>query len=187
MTTRCAFFIGLTVVALATELGAQTATTTREAGKPAYQVTQLNGQVVAVDNNLLIARMIPGNKLRYFNITPGRKFIIDGEEKQIGDLKPGTTLSATIVTKTVPVTVRTETVTNAKVLYVNGNYVIAMLENGETRDFNLPPSFTFTADGKQATVKDLKRDMRISAQKVVSEPQTEISTLTLVTGKAPKS
>ena len=41
-------------------------------------------------------------------------------------------------------------------------------------------------EGKPATVHELKPGMKVSATKIVEEPQTEISTETVITGKAPK-
>ena len=41
-----------------------------------------------------------------------------------------------------------------------------MVSNGST----VPDGFTFTAGGKPATVKDLKKGMKVSATKMVAEP-----------------
>ena len=40
---------------------------------------------------------------------------------------------------------------------VQGNYVILTIDNGQQREYTLPDSFRFTAEGKPATVTDLKR------------------------------
>ena len=67
-----------------------------------------------------------------------------------------------------------------------GNYAIITLENGENREYNVPDGFTFTAEGKPATMKDLRKGMKVSATKIVSEPTTEITSTTVVTGRSPK-
>jgi hypothetical protein len=41
------------------------------------------------------------------------------------------------------------------------------------------------AGSKDATVADLRKGMRVSAQKIVEEPRTEIASNTVVTGQAP--
>ena len=69
-----------------------------------------------------------------FNIQPSQQFMIDGKSKRLIDLTPGTFLTATALTTTQPITVRTTTVTNGTVWYVQGNYVIITLENGQQRD-----------------------------------------------------
>jgi hypothetical protein len=178
----------MTLVALfATVAGleAQT-TTTKEAGKPEIKTEQITGEVVLVDKNILLARTQPGGQYRMFNIQPNQQFTIDGQAKRLSDLSPGTVLTATAITTTQPTTVRTTTVTNGTVWYVQGNYVILTLENGEAREYTVPDGFTFTAEGKPATVKDLRKGMKISATKIVAEPTAEISKEIVITGKAPK-
>jgi len=50
----------------------------------------------------------------------------------------------------------------------------------------VPASFKFMVEGKPATVHELKQGMKVTATKIVEEPQTELSTETVITGKAPK-
>jgi hypothetical protein len=119
-------------------------------------------------------------------VKPGREFMIDGQTKHIGDLKVGTVLTATVRTTTQPVTVRTTSNLKGKVFWVNGNYVILTLENGENKEYNVPDSFKFMVEGKPATVSELKQGMNVSATKIVEEPHTEISEATVITGKSPK-
>ena len=87
-------------------------------------------------------------------------------------------------TTTQPITIRTTTITNGTVRYVQGNYVIITLENGENREYNLPDGFTFTSEGKPATAKELHKEMKVSATKIVSEPTADITAKTVVTGKS---
>ena len=158
---------------------------TPEAG---IQVTtaQLTGSVVVVDSNRLLVKMQPDGALRLFETPPGRKFIIDGQTKGVSDLKPGTLLTATVITKTQPITVRTVTLTNGTVWYVQDNFVILTLENGTNREYVVPESFRFVVEGKPASVKELRKGMKVSATRIVEEPTTEMSEDTAVTGKAPK-
>jgi hypothetical protein len=146
----------------------------------------MSGEVVQVDGDKLAVKMHPGGEIRLFNVQPGRQFIIDGQTKLIGDLKPGTTLKATIATKTQSVTVRTMTVTNGTVWYREGNYVIITLENGENREYKVPADFKFTSNGRSVGVGELRKGMKVSATKIVAEPVTEISTHTTITGSAPR-
>ena len=64
--------------------------------------------------------------------------------------------------------------------------MVLTLANGENREFNVPESFQFTVSGKPATVNELRKGMKVSATKIVAEPQTEISEKVMVTGSAPK-
>jgi hypothetical protein len=176
------------MMALAVGVQAQTTTKkTEPAGEAKVTKEQITGEVVQVEGNHLVAKMQPSGQYRMFTIAPGRRFIIDGQSKQLGDLKPGTVLTATTTTTTQPAADRTTTVTNGTVWFVSGNKLIVTLENGENREFNVPDDFKFTVEGnKEATVRDLRKGMKVSGTRIVSEPRTEISTDIVVTGKAPK-
>ena len=76
--------------------------------------------------------------------------------------------------------------TNGTVWYVSGDYVVLTLANGETHDYIVPPSVQFMVEGKPASVKDLKKGMRVSATKIVEQPKAELSTTVIVTGKSAK-
>jgi hypothetical protein len=169
-------------------LHAQVATTktTEAAGAAKVTTSQITGEVVGIEGNRLLARLQPSGVYQFFNVQPGREFIIDGQKKLIGDIKPGTVLTATVTTTDQPLTTRTTTVTNGTVWWVQGNYVVLTFPDGENKAYTVPESYRFVVDGKPATVADLKKGMRVSGTKIVSEPQRDISTTTTVTGKAPK-
>jgi hypothetical protein len=186
MTSRLGIMICVALLALAAGLGAQATTTTKEAGKTEVTTEQITGEVVLVDQNILLARMQPSGQYRMFNIQPTQQFMIDGKSKRLADLTPGTFLTATAITTTQPITVRTTTVTNGTVWYVQGNYVIITLDNGQQREYNVPDGFAFTAEGKPATIKDVRKGMKISATKIVAEPTHEISKEIVITGKGPR-
>ena len=121
--------------AMAAGLQAQTSSTTKEAGQTQVTTEKITGEVVLVDGNILLARMQPSGQYRMFNIQPGQQFMIDGKSKRLNDLTPGTFLTATATTTTQPITIRTTTVTNGTVWYVQGNYVILQsttASNGST-------------------------------------------------------
>jgi RNase P/RNase MRP subunit p29 len=146
----------------------------------------MTGEVVQIDGNTLVAKMQPDGKLRTFNVQPGREFVIDGKTKLIGDLKPGTVLTATVTTTTQDLSVRTLKVAHGTVKYASGKTVILTLENGETQQFTLPEDYSFTVDGKPAKFDALRKGMKVVGSNLIVEPLTEISTEVAVTGKAPK-
>jgi len=164
----------------------QTAQTKTPTGAASVKTEQLTGEVIFIDGNELVARMQPDGVNRVFKIQPGRQFMIDGQPKLINELKLGTVLTATVTTTTQPVTVRTSTVINGSVWWVDGNYVVLHLENGESKGYNVPDLFRFTSNGKEVSVKELKKGMKVSATKIVEEPSAVISTTAVITGKAPK-
>jgi hypothetical protein len=161
--------------------------TTKESIKSKASVTteQLHGTVEYVEGNHLVVRMTNGG-IREFSVPESRKFTIDGRDLTVHDLKPGTKLSATVTTTTTPITDRTTTVGTGTVWWVAGKTVVITLPNGENRTFTVTDDYKFNIEGnKSATVSDLKKGMRISAQKIVEEPRTEIASDTVVTGQAP--
>ncbi len=95
----------------ATQSAAQDPQTTKEfiKSKPVVTVEELKGAVEYVEDDTLVVRMSTG-ELREFTVNPFRKFVIDGKELTVKQLKPGTTLTATIIVKTTPVTQRTTTI-----------------------------------------------------------------------------
>ena len=126
---------GAAVMTLAAGLEAQTTTTkATEPGASTSTTTSITGEVVLVERNWLLTKILPNGGYRWFNVQPGRQFTIDGQTRLIADLKPGTVLTAVVITKTQPVTVRTTSVLNGTVWYVSGNYVVLTLENGENRE-----------------------------------------------------
>ena len=178
---------GLALLAAAGVLQAQVTKET-EAVKGTAQVTteQMTGEVVWVQGNTLAAKMLPRGFYSVFDVKPGREFVIDGQTKHIGDLKLGTVLTATVTTTTRPVTVRTTSNLKGRVWWVQGNFVVLTLANGENKEYNVPDSFKFVVEGKPASVSELKQGMEVSATKIVEEPHTEISEKTVITGKSPK-
>ena len=97
MTKRHFITLGVAVLlASAVGLRAQTTTSkvTQAAGDAKVTQEQINGEVVLVEGNWLLVKLQPSGHYRYFDIPPGRQFIIDGQAKLISDLKPGTVLKA---------------------------------------------------------------------------------------------
>ena len=187
MTVRRIIIAAWAVFSITAGLDAQTSTTQRTTGaKQVSEANSVTGTVVTIEGNLLLVRMEPKGYYQFFNVPPGRQFFIDGQPKMLSDLHPGTILTATVITTTQPVTERTTTVTNGTVWYASGDYVVLTLANGETRDYTVPPSVQFMVEGKPASVKDLKKGMRVSATKIVEQPKAELSTTVIVTGKSAK-
>ena len=188
MTSRRVLITAVGVMTLSAGPIAQTTTTTTEkTGTAKVTTSQMTGEVLLVDGNNLLVRMQPDGRYRIFNVPSARQFMIDGQAKTIRELTPGTVLTATVTTTEQPVTDRTTTVTNGTVWFVDKarNHLIVTLENGENRAYDVPQGFTFTVEGKATTIDDLRQGMKLSATKIISEPRTEMSTDTVVTGKAP--
>jgi len=187
LTASTAILVAFAMVSMTATAQQQMPRTTKESIKGNASITtkQLHGTVDYVEGNNLVVRMTDGG-IRKFNVPETRKFIIDGREVTIHDLKPGTKLRAIVTTTATPITERTMTVGTGTVWWVSGNTVILTLPNGENRTYIVKDDYKFNLeDNKDATVADLKKGMRVSAQKIVEEPTMEIASNTVVIGQAP--
>ena len=160
--------------------------TTKEeiTGTATVKTEQLSGDVVVVEGNKLVVKMSDGD-IRYFEPPASRRFLIDGKELTLNQLKPGTKLNATVTTTTTPITERTTTIGTGKVWFVSGNNVIVTLPNGENRQYKVDDNYRFNVGGQKALVSDLRKGMTINAEKIVQVPKTVMSSNVTVTGQAP--
>jgi LPXTG-motif cell wall-anchored protein len=145
----------------------------------------LTGTVQYVEGNTLVVKMAGGD-IRSFTPPDSRKFMIDGQELTVHDLKPGTRLHAQVTNTQTSVTDRTTTVGEGKVWYVAGPNVILTLPNGENRQYKVKDDYRFMVDGKKATVFELRKGMVVKAEKIVETPRVELAQDVAVTGTAPK-
>jgi len=187
-TTTRGILIGSCVVLLGSALLAQSKMpqTRKEAIKGSEVTTtqEVSGTVLAVEGGTLVCRLNSG-EIRSFTPPEGRRFIIDGKDVGLSDLKVGTRLHATVATTKTSIMDRTTTVGTGKVWFVSGNTVILTLPNNENRMYKVAESYRFIVDGQKATVHDLRKGMTVSAEKIVEEPRVEIASNTTVTGSAP--
>jgi hypothetical protein len=182
---RTGLCIASSVVVLTAVATAQTSTTATVKGNTTVDTTKLTAVVMYVEGNTLVARM-SGGEIRTFVVPDTIKFVIDGKPVTVHDLKPGTSLRATIVTTTTPVTERTTTNLSGTVWYANGSTVILTLPDGKNKMYKSLPGYKFKVNGRDATVFDLRKGMMVSAEKVVEEPTTEVAHNTTVFGSAPR-
>ena len=155
-------------------------------GPASASTTQLRGELIAVGPNWLIARMVPSGDYRLFDVRPGAFATVDNVKKSLSQLKPGTMLTATVTTTETPLARRTTTVTKGKLIWSSPTTIIVTLENGENRQYTVPPGFKFTVEGKQLGVEELRPGMILTGTNVVEEPVTSITEQTSVYGTEPK-
>jgi hypothetical protein len=134
----------------------------------------LEGTVVHVYGNNLVVKMADGT-IKEFNPPEGTTFNIDGVQVPVSQLKPGTKLSATITTTEVPHVVVTEEVRRGEVVERVGGTLLVRREDGTIKKFtNIPDDVKFTVDGKEMSVYDLKKGMKLTAH-IVSESTEYVS------------
>jgi LPXTG-motif cell wall-anchored protein len=178
------------VLSLGAAVSAQTQKPTKKvqvSGKPVATTSVVTGEVVQVAGSDLVVKLSDG-EIKTFHVPAKRTFEIDGKEVTVSELKPGTTLTATVTTTTTPVTVRTKSVQSGRVVYAGAPTVILQMPDGQNKQFTVreEDKVEFMVAGRPATVFDLKPGMNVSAQKIVEAPDVRITTDTKVTGHAPQ-
>jgi hypothetical protein len=165
---------------------AQQTTAERVRGSATVSTSQVKGEVVQVEGNDLLVKLSTGD-MKTFHVPETRKFLIDGKELSVHDLQPGTTLTATVKTTTTPVTVRTKSRLSGRVWFVAPPTVILTLPDGQNKQYVVKDkdNVRFTIGGRPGTVFDLRKGMTVSAEKIVEEPDVEITADTTVVGQAP--
>ena len=177
-----AFCLALSVSAN-TQVKTETNTTT---GSATTKVTVERGEVVSVNGNDLIVKMEDGSLRHFANVPESARVTVDGKELGIHDLKPGMKLERTITTTTTPKTITTvQTVTGTVWQVMPPNSVTLRMEDNTTQRFKIPKGQKFTVNGQETDAWGLRQGMKISASKVVEEPQTVVEQQRQVTGTMP--
>ena len=145
-------------------------------------MTQLKGELVAVGPNWIVVKMAPAGDYRVFDVRPDATATIDGTKKGLSQLKIGTMLTADSVVTEKALANRTTTTTKGKVFWASPKSIIVTLENGENKQYAVPPGFKFTVEGKQLGAEELRAGMYLVGTNIVEEPHTTISGQTVVTG-----
>ena len=181
------FALGMLALSLAATVAAQTTQTkeTVPGGAPKVTTVELKGEVVATGSTWLIAKDAAG-VYHVYDVKPGRKAIVDGVPKTVDQLRPGTMLTAKYTTTETPLVTRTTKITKGTVFWASSTLLIATLENGENKEYQVPSDFKFDVEGKQLSTMELKPGMKLSATRIVEVPHSVITEDIMVTGTAPK-
>jgi LPXTG-motif cell wall-anchored protein len=174
-------------IAFAAGLNAQVKTETSTAsGQSTTQVKVERGEVVWVNGNDLLVKMDDGSLRHFTNVPDSVRVTVDGKQLGIHDLQPGMKLERTITTTATPKTVTTvETVTGTVWRVVPPKSVTLKLEDGSMQRFTIPSGQKFMVNGQQTDAWGLRQGMKISATKVVEEPQMAVEQQRRLTGTMP--
>jgi hypothetical protein len=178
---------GLICVAFALSMSAQVQTTTTTTSHAATVTTNVDrGEVVYAEGNDLIVKMEDGSLRHFANVPDSTKIDVDGKDIGIHDVKPGMKLERTITTTTTPKTVTTVQTVSGKVFHVTPpNSVILTLDDGTNQQFKIPKGQMFNIDGKMTDAFGLKKGMKVSATRIVEEPQVQVEKEEKLTGRMP--
>src|SRR5262245_30395691 len=104
-----------------------------------------NGTVGASGDNTVAIRGADG-VIREYDTPPGFTVNVDGKDVPVSALKPGTTITATIKTVTMPVVVQTKELKDAKVIKKEGGLLYVKEADG-IHSYNVPAGFRFDIGG----------------------------------------
>jgi hypothetical protein len=186
--TLCLLVVALLVsLTLAVNMKAQVNTeTSTTTGQATHEETVERGEVVYVSGNDVLLKMEDGTIRHFPNVPESARATVDGRELGVHDLKPGMKLQRTITVKTTPQTVTTVQTVSGKVFHVSPpSSVILTLDDGTNQQFKIPKGQKFNVDGQETDAWGLKKGMKISATKIVEEPQVVIEQQQKVTGSMP--
>jgi hypothetical protein len=178
----------LTAILLIASLGGwaqDTSTTSVRRGGPSFDSNVRNAEIVYVEGNDLVLKLENGS-VEHMIVPSGEKFVIDGREVTVGNLKAGTKLTQTITATTTPHYVNSVRVLKGKVWHVNApRSVILRLPDGTNQVYKVPSHATLTVNGQKKTVFDLKKGMELEATIVTDEPRTVVELSKSNVGQTP--
>jgi hypothetical protein len=178
---------GALCMAFALPSAAQVQTTkTTTHGESTKSVKVERGEVVYVSGNNVVIKGEDG-QLRHFNDVPDSVTVnVDGQQLNVHQIKPGMKIEKQTITTTTPRVITTVQTVTGTVWHVQPpNSVVLKLEDGTNQQFKIPQGQKFMIGGKETDAWDLKKGMKVSAQKVVEEPETMITQEVARTGKMP--
>ena len=144
---------------------------------------EYQGEVLKVDGNSMVTKMIPSGEVKTFTVDPAREFMIDGKAVTVEGLKPGTVLSAKV--DVVP-SEETATQISGTIMHIVAKTVIIRLDSGEVKSYTVDYDREFMVDGQPKTIQEMHEGTRVTATKIIADPETVITPETPITGKAPK-
>lgn len=168
-------------------LAAQVQTTVTETrGEPVKEVTIERSEVAYVNGGTIIVRNDQGTLREMDNEPPNATFLVDGNPVPVKDLKVGMMLEKQTVKTTTPkIITKVETVTGTVWHVSPPASVMLRLENGQIQKFAVPTDQKFVIDGRETDVWDLRKGMKVTAQKMTETPETVVEQEISRTGTAP--
>jgi hypothetical protein len=154
-------------------------------GTPTYETNVKNSEVVYVEGNDLVLRTESG-KVEHLIVPDSDAFTIDGKDVTVHELTPGTKLTQTITTTTMPHYVTTVRTLKGKIWHVAVPGTVHLrLPDNSIQVYRIPSDAKITVDGQQKTVFDLRKGMTIQATIVTDGQETVAQHSKAFAGQAP--
>ena len=162
----------LLAIAITLQAQVQTTTSTAQSGAPTTEVKIDRGEIVYVSGNSVVIKTDDG-ALHHFNNVPDSVTVtVDGKQLNIHQVQPGMKVERQTITTSTPRMITTvKTVSGTVWQVMPPSSVILTMEDGKNQQFKIPEGQKFTIDGQVVDAFGLKKGMKVSAQKVIEQPE----------------
>jgi hypothetical protein len=176
----------LAILAIGTATAQDSTVTTITHGQPSFDTKVKNAEIVYVEGNDLVLKLENG-RIEHLVVPTSDKFTIDGKEVGVSELVPGTKLTQTITSTTTPRYVNSVRTIEGQVWHVKApKSLILTLPDNKNQIFVVPNQAKFIIDGKEKTVFDLRKGMKIKATIVTDEEHAVVEQSKMAYGNAPQ-
>lgn len=179
---------GTILLAMAFTLHAQvqTSKTVTPAGPETRTVKVERGEIVYVSGNNVVVKAEDGTLRDFKNVPDSATVTVDGKQLNVHQLQVGMKVERQTITTSIPKRITTVKTVSGTVWHVNPpSSVILTLEDGSNQQFTIPKGTTFNVNGKQTDAFGLKKGMKVEAQQVVEETETQVAQQVKTTGVMP--
>ncbi|MGB8322043.1 MAG: hypothetical protein WCE52_03685 [Candidatus Acidiferrum sp.] len=155
-------------------------------GAPTKDVKVERGTIVYVNGNSVVVKAEDGSLRHFDNVPDSVTVTVDGKQLNVHQLQPGMKVERQTITTTTPKMIKTVKTVQGTVWQVSPpSSVILTMDNGKNQRFTIPQGQKFDINGQQTDAFGLRKGMKISAQKVVEQPETVVSQQVTRTGSMP--
>ena len=176
-------FVALFVTAATAQVKTETS---KSQGQATVQTKVERGEVITVSGNDLVVKMDNGEIRNFPNVPESARVTVNGQQLSVHDLKPGMKLERTVTTTTTPETITTVKTVTGTIHHVSPpSTLILTLEDGTNEKFTIPQGQKFNVDGHEKDAWGLRKGMKVSATKIVTEPSEAVTQSSQTTGQMP--
>jgi hypothetical protein len=164
----------------------QTNTTVAQSGAATKTVKVERGEVVYVSGNSLVVKAEDGTLRHFDNVPDSVTVTVDGKQLNVHQIQPGMKIERQTIVTTTPKRITTVKTVTGTVWHVNPpSSVILTLADGTNQQFKIPKGTKFNVNGQPTDAFGLKKGMKVDAQQVVEESETQIAQEVKRTGVMP--
>jgi Cu/Ag efflux protein CusF len=174
-------------LSLPVALSAQKTTTTTSTPQGITKEVTIDTAVVVYASGDDAVIKLPDGRLRLFEVTPGTTFEIDGKPATVADLKVGTTITHVKMKSRQESEITDVTQFSGRITRRSGPFLTLRLDDGTSKIYRVPANATFTVDGREAKLADLRRGSSVQVTAVRTHGLSTVTTSSAKTGVHPQT